>query len=347
VPAVADALQTAILLVGWPGMAAVSGFVLWNSWRFHRRVQGSPFGRLVLVMVAGWTLTMGFLAFYATLLLQEDPAAAGPLAAAFLVFWGGTMTCIVWIVNRWGEEAVHINLYYAELAAMDRVKTQLIDTMAHELNTPLTPVLIKFQMLRTGRFGPVTPEQQEAVASIERNLARLQDLIGQVVLATQLQAGEVRMHPVPVALRPWLEEVVQPFSAQAHDEGRPFSVRIADATARLDPERMRLVLKALLSNAFRHAPPPAEVRISAAAEGPDLVIEVRDGGPGFTPEQAANLFQPFRHARDHASDSRAGAGLGLFLVRGLVEAHGGQVGARSDGPGKGAAFRLRIPGATA
>ena len=343
----ADALQTAILFAGWPGMALVSAFVLWNSWRFLQRVQGSPFGRLVFFMVVGWTTTMGFLAFYASLLLQEDPAGAGPLSAAFLVFWAGTMTSIVWIVNRWGEEAVHINLYYAELAAMDRMKTQLIDTMAHELNTPLTPVLIKFQMLRSGRFGPVSKEQEEAVASIERNLGRLQSLIGQVVLATQVQTGGVRMHPVPVALRPWLEEVAQPFSAQAHDEGRPFSLKVGDGNARLDPEKMKLVVVALLSNAFRHAPAPAEVRLAASIHDADLVLEVRDGGPGFTQEQGANLFQPFRHARDHSEDARAGAGLGLFLVRGLVEAHGGKVEAYSDGVGKGAVFRIRIPGAAA
>ena len=339
-----EALRIAILFAGWPGMALVAGFVLWQAVQFHRKVQGSPFGRLVLLMVVGWTTSIGFLAFLATLYLQASPRGAGPMAAGFLMFWAASMALVVWLMHRWGAEAVHINLYYAELAAMDQVKTNLINTVAHELNTPLTPITLKLALLKDGRFGPVTPEQRQVLESMDRNLERLSALVDQVVLSTQIQTGRLRPMPVPVAVDEWLHGSADRFAAQAQAESRPFSVHAdTHAIVAMDRSRMDRVLSALLGNAFRFSGKGDPVEVTATTAGDRLVVQVRDGGLGFTPEQAQLLFQPMRHPHDPHKTAQAGAGLSLFVAKGIVEAHGGHLWAASAGPGRGATFALEIP----
>jgi signal transduction histidine kinase len=339
-----EALRIAILFVGWPGMALVSAFVLWQGVQFHRKVSGSPFGRLVLLMASGWTLSIGFLAFLATLYLQANPAGAGVLAAAFLAFWAASLALIVWLMHRWGAEAVTINLYYAELAAMDQVKTQLINTVAHELNTPLTPITLKMGLLRDGRFGPLTPEQVKVLDSVGHNLDKLSALVDQVVLSTQIQTGQLRPIPVPTPVDEWLHGATDRFAPQAQKEARPFSVHAdTQATVAMDRSRMDRVLSALLANAFRFSGKGDPVEVTATTAGDRLVVQVRDGGMGFTPEQAQLLFQPMRHPHDPHSHTQVGAGLSLFVAKGIVEAHGGHVWAASPGPGRGATFGLEIP----
>lgn len=339
-----EALRVAILFVGWPGMALVSATVLWQGWKFHNKVKGSPFGRLVLLMVVGWTTSIGFLAFLATLYLQQDPRGAGPLTAAFLAFWAASMSLIVWLMHRWGDEAVHINLYYAELAAMDKVKTNLINTVAHELNTPLTPITLKMGMLRDGRFGPVSDEQREVLASMDRNLQRLSVLVDQIVLSSQVQTGQLRILPLPTDVDPWMRDVAARFQAQADAEGRRFAVASDTfATVPIDRDRMARVLTAFLANAFRFSEKGKAIEVSATRAGGRLAVEVRDAGMGFTPEQRELLFQPMRAAHDPTSNVDVGAGLSLYIAKGIVEAHGGKIWANSPGPGHGATFGFEIP----
>lgn len=339
-----EALRIAILFVGWPGMAVVSGYVLWQGLSFHARVKGSPFGRLVLLMVVGWTTSIGFLAFLATLYLQQDPTRTGILAVGFLGFWAASMALIVWLMHRWGAEAVHINLYYAELAAMDKVKTSLINTVAHELNTPLTPIAIKVAMLRDGRFGPITPEQREAIESIERNLRRLSVLVDQVVLSVQIQTGQLQVLALPTDGDEWLAEAVQAFAAQPQAEGRALAVQgKAEVTLPLDRDRMARVLSSLLVNAVKFSPKGTAVEVEARRNDGKFVVEVRDHGIGFTPEQRQLLFQPMRQAHDAQRNVEVGAGLSLYVARGIVEAHGGRIWAHSAGPGQGATFGFSLP----
>jgi signal transduction histidine kinase len=340
----AEALRIAILFAGWPGMALVTAFVLHQAWQFHAKVKGSPFGRLVLLMVIGWTMSIGFLAFLATLYLQGDPSGAGPIAAAFLMFWAASMSLIVWLMHRWGSEAVHINLYYAELAAMDQVKTNLINTVAHELNTPLTPITLKMGLLRDGRFGAVTPEQSKVLDSINGNLEKLSALVDQVVLSTQIQTGRLRPLPLPTPVDEWLHAATGRFAPQAQSEQRPFAVHSdTQATVAMDRSRMDRVLSALLGNAFRFSGKGDAVEVTATTAGNRLVVQVRDAGMGFTPEQAQLLFQPLRQPHDPHSHTQVGAGLSLYVAKGIVEAHGGHMWASSPGPGLGSTFALEIP----
>ncbi|MFA5944598.1 MAG: HAMP domain-containing sensor histidine kinase [Candidatus Thermoplasmatota archaeon] len=339
-----EALRVAILFVGWPGMALVTAFVLWQALQFHRKVEGSPFGRLVLLMVIGWTTSIGFLAFLATLYLQGDPEGAGPMAAGFLVFWAASMSLVVYLMHRWGAEAVHINLYYTELAAMDQVKTQLINTVAHELNTPLTPITLKLALLKDGRFGTLTPEQHQVLDSMDRNLVKLSNLVDQIVLSTQIQTGQLRPLALPLAVDDWLNAVTGRFAAQAAEEKRPYSIHAdTNATVAMDRGRMDRVLNSLLDNAFRFSGKGDPVEVTATTAGNRLVIQVRDGGMGFTPAQAQLLFQPMRQPHDSHTNTQVGAGLSLFVAKGIVEAHGGRMWASSPGPGRGATFGLEIP----
>jgi signal transduction histidine kinase len=339
-----EALRVAILFVGWPGMALVTAFVLWQALQFHLKVKGAPVGRLVLLMVVGWTMSIGFLAFLATLYLQASPQASAPLVAGFLAFWATSLALVVWIMHRWGTEAVSLNLYYAEMASMDKVKTDLINTVAHELNTPLTPIALKMGLLRDGRFGPLNDEQVRVLSSIQHNLERLSGLVDQIVLSTQIQTGRLRPVPIPVDVQDWLATEVARFEPLARDQGRALSVQCEDGgSVPLDRPRMSRVVSSLLDNAFRYSKPGSPVDIVATRAGDRFVVQVRDAGVGFTPEQASLLFKPMRHPHDPHTHAEAGAGLSLFVAKGIVEAHGGSLWASSLGPGRGATFGFSLP----
>lgn len=338
-----EALRVAILFVGWPGMALVVGFVLWQGWQFHHKVKGSPFGKLILLMVTAWTMSIGFLAFLATLYLQDGTKEPG-MSAGFLVFWAANMALVVWLMHRWGAEAVHINLYYAELAKMDQTKTNLINTVAHELNTPLTPITLKIGLLRDGRFGPLNPEQAKVIDSMDRNLGKLSTLVDQVVLATQIQTGRLKPVPIPTPVSDWLRAVTARFAPEAEKEQHPFSVHAdGDAIVPMDRPRMDRVLASLVGNAFRFSKKGDPVEVTATMAGDRLLVKVSDGGIGFTPEQGQMLFQPMRAPHDPHDNTQVGAGLSLFVAKGIVEAHGGHMWASSPGPGKGATFALELP----
>ena len=339
-----EALRVAILFVGWPGMALVVGFVLWQGTQFHHKVKGSPFGKLILLMVTAWTMSIGFLAFLATLYLQQDGSGGGPMIAGFLVFWASNMALVVWLMHRWGSEAVHINLYYAELAKMDQTKTNLINTVAHELNTPLTPITLKMALLREGRFGPLSEEQAKVLDSMDRNLGKLSTLVDQVVLATQIQTGRLQTSPIPTPVAEWMKALAVRFAPEAEKSQHPFSVHAdGDAVVEMDRTRMDRVLASLLANAFRFSNKGDPVEVTATTAGDRLLVKVSDGGIGFTPEQGNMLFQPMRTPHDPKENTQVGAGLSLFVAKGIVEAHGGHMWAASPGPGKGATFTFELP----
>ncbi|MEA3136443.1 MAG: hypothetical protein QOC71_724, partial [Thermoplasmata archaeon] len=168
--------------------------------------------------------------------------------------------------------------------------------------------------------------------------------VDQIVLSTQIQTGQLRPIPLPTPVDDWLHVAADRFSPQAQQESRPFSINSdTHATIAMDRSRMDRVLSAMLGNAFRFSGKGDPVEVTATTAGNRLVVQVRDGGMGFTAEQAQMLFQPMRHPHDPHSNAQVGAGLSLFVAKGIVEAHGGHMWASSPGPGRGATFGLEIP----
>lgn len=240
--------------------------------------------------------------------------------------------------RRQGEEA---------LREADRRKDEFLATLGHELRNPLAPIRNALHVLRQPN---VTAEQAaEVLATSERQVQHMGRMLDDLLDVSRISHGRVELQTESIDVATALEHassVVRPLMAERRHEfivtlpNRPMRVRA-------DPLRLEQTLVNLLDNAARYTEPGGCVRLSAAREGDHVVFRVRDAGAGIAAEVLPHLFQPFMQAERRVAAGRGGVGIGLALVRQLVELHGGSVEAHSAGRGQGSEFVVRLPAATA
>lgn len=246
------------------------------------------------------------------------------------------------------EEEARARVADADAARQrDAFKTRFLNMAAHEMNTPLTPIQLQLDLLASGRHGPLTEAQRRDVQMLQRNfrsLARLaQDLVAAAGMGESGGAPGVRARD-RVDLAALARTCAADHADAAKAAGVALEVHAAKEAAVLgDAAALGRALDHLVENAVKFNQPGGRVVIEVAAEGRDAEVRVADTGVGFEAQRAALLFQPFSQLHDPMQRTRAGAGLGLYLVRRTAELHGGEAGASSPGPGKGATFWLRLP----
>ena len=178
-------------------------------------------------------------------------------------------------------------------------------------------------------------------------LSRLADDISEV---SRAEEGQLPVELRPTSVRDLLDSTLQEWEERFEAAGvalrRDFVMR-RSPIIHADPDRLAQVLGNLLSNALRHTSPGGTVTLSATMEGGTVVISVADNGEGFTAEDRSRLFERFFRADSARTREDSGSGIGLTISRALVDAHGGTMSAASEGPGQGATFTIRLPGATA
>ena len=221
------------------------------------------------------------------------------------------------------------------LAELAKAKTRFINTAAHELNTPLTPIRLSLASLKRNAPG-------NQFALLERNVDRLTRLLHDVLEGARLQADHLRLDRRGMDLAALVRDVVEEHQPAAVAHGLRLSV---DAEASLpvlaDAGRLHEVLMNLLSNAIKFTPPQGSVHVRAVAVDELARVEVADSGRGIKGEDLALLFQPFTQVGE--VQPAQGTGLGLYIARGIVEQHGGRLEARSAGEGKGCTFAFTVP----
>jgi PAS domain S-box-containing protein len=228
------------------------------------------------------------------------------------------------------------------LADIDRMRTQLLNTASHELNTPLTALRLQLDALEVSlrdRDGPV----RMRFDVLSRNLDRLIRLVQDMLDVSRLQAGRLEIHRAPVRLALLLEQTTSMFTEAARASGVRLTVqgdRFLEVEA--DAHRLEQVTINLISNALKATPSGGVIQVRAAQEGGEAVVRVNDTGRGLTAEQCRRLFEPFVKVHEPATDRR-GSGLGLYISRGILEAHGGRIWVESDGPDRGSTFCFALP----
>ncbi|HVL87084.1 MAG TPA: hybrid sensor histidine kinase/response regulator [Candidatus Thermoplasmatota archaeon] len=227
------------------------------------------------------------------------------------------------------------------LREMDRLKTQLVNLSAHELHTPLTPLRLQLHLLRTGKLGPLTARQQEAVEILDANVRRLGNLVSDMLDVARMESGRFPLRPATVDLGVRVAQAARPFVDLAAEEGKRLVVDAPEGLlVAADPERLDQIVANLLSNALKATRAGDRIEIHCARDGEAVLARVSDTGAGFPPEAQTQIFRPFEQAHE-----REGTGLGLYIARELAERHGGTLRAQSEGPGRGAVFELRLPAA--
>jgi signal transduction histidine kinase len=229
-------------------------------------------------------------------------------------------------------------------AGAANVKSRFLNMVAHELNTPLTPLRLQAHMLATGALGTLPPKAVKAVGVIERNLERLHDLVQEILDVARMDGGGLRTTSQVFSLDEVLGDALESYGATAEELGLTVKAH-GDPKVDVDADRKRTlqILHNLLSNAMKFTPRGGRVDVTVADHGDNVTVAVQDNGAGLDPDQLSALFQPFSRPLEHEVPDAGGTGLGLFISRGLAEAMGGALQAQSAGKGKGATFTLVLP----
>jgi signal transduction histidine kinase len=247
---------------------------------------------------------------------------------AALVLDGARLYADLTAVNRHLEEAT-------------RAKSEFLANMSHELRTPLNAVLGFSDLLVEQLGAGLTPAQHRYFNNIKDAGTHLLELINEVLDLSKVEAGRLTLRPEPVQIRTLVEPVLASTRGAAAAAGLIFDASLpADGVVRVDAGRVRQILYNLLSNAVKFTPRGGTVRLRAATEGRDLIMEVRDSGIGFRSEDRSRVFGAFERLHEGRSEA-SGTGLGLALTKRLVELHGGTIAFESD-EGRGTTFTVRL-----
>ena len=232
-----------------------------------------------------------------------------------------------------------------ELIAADRMKDEFIGMISHDLRTPLVSATGFLELLSDGDAGELNEEQRRYVGFVQRASDRLLRQIEDLLVAASLQAGRFALERSPIDLAEIAEESVEGQRAVASSKGVELRVSLQPAPRiEADPLRLAQVMDNLLSNAIKFTPAGGLVVLSVHGEGTTAVLEVSDSGMGIPDAEQAALFERFFRTSDAVERRIPGTGLGLYIVKSLVEAHGGTVTLRSVA-GEGSTFRVELPAA--
>ena len=245
--------------------------------------------------------------------------------------WYGTCTDI--------EDRVRAE---GELKQQDRRKDEFLATLAHELRNPLAPIRNAIEVLR---LSDGSPAAHQAVGVLDRQTRQLTRLVDDLLDVSRVSSGKLELRQSRVELAHVVVAAVEASRPLVEGRRHALAVDLPPEPVWLDADAARLaqVFSNLLNNAAKYTEPGGQIRVTAANSPGAVEVSVADTGVGLDADLLPNVFDPFVQADRSLSQSGGGLGLGLTLVRKLVEMHGGTVSAHSDGPGRGSRFTVRLP----
>jgi signal transduction histidine kinase/CheY-like chemotaxis protein len=227
-----------------------------------------------------------------------------------------------------------------QLQSLDHAKTRFFANVSHELRTPLTLTLGPLEDLRARAGGDPQVERWLDIAL--RNARRLLRLVNQILDVAKLESGAMHLAPRPLDLGPFTRGVVAAFAPVAERKGLRLTVETPDALrGAFDAEALEKILTNLLSNAIKFTPSGGTVHVALSTDGESARLVVRDSGPGIPADQIAHVFERFYQVDESTTRTQPGTGIGLSLVKELVELHGGTIVVESGAAGT--TFTATIP----
>jgi len=227
--------------------------------------------------------------------------------------------------------------------AANRAKDEFLATLSHELRTPLNAMVGWTHMLRSRALSP--EKEQRALETIERNARAQAELIEDILDVSRIIAGKLRIEIHPVDLSSIVDAAVDAVRPAAEAKGITLDRRVSALPEKImgDAGRLQQAIWNLLSNAIKFTPAGGRVQLDAVSDGEDVTVEVRDTGCGIAPEFKPFVFDRFRQVDSSSRRAHGGLGIGLAIVRHVVELHGGSATCDSPGTDQGAIFTLRLP----
>jgi signal transduction histidine kinase len=235
----------------------------------------------------------------------------------------------------------------------EQSKSQFVATVSHELRTPMTSIKGYIELIAAGAVGAVSLQQRRFLEVVHNNTERMIGLVNNLITVSEMERGLVEIEPRPVDMKGVIEEAVQAVHSKAEERRLAVNLNLpADlCPVRGDPQRLRQIVDNLLDNALRYTPASgridvwaAEARLADDGGSPQhyVIVNVRDSGVGIAPEDQPRVFEKFYRAENSLSVEAGGTGMGLAIVKTLVEAHGGRIWLDSQ-PGEGSTFSFIVP----
>ncbi len=222
-----------------------------------------------------------------------------------------------------------------------QARQEILNAVSHELNTPLTPVLIHLRRLQR-KHETLDTETRESHRVITRNIERLLQRVQDTIRVAQMDSERYPVNLTTIPLEPLVRQVVEDYRIPAETAGLVLEYHgSSEASVHADAQRLAEVLTQLLDNAIKFTP-KGTITVSTEDDGTLARIFIADSGVGFDPEAKESLFKPFTHLDNELPHAYHGAGLGLFISKGIIDLHGGQINAHSEGKGEGAVFTVQI-----
>lgn len=234
-------------------------------------------------------------------------------------------------------------LQEAQLREVDRRKDEFLAILAHELRNPLAPVRSGLQVLQLSQGDPQTAAH--LVPLLQRQVDHMVRLVDDLLEVSRIAGGKVELRPEAVNVTDALRSALETSRPQLDAGQHHFSLDLPDEilTVHADPVRLSQIIANLLNNAAKYTDQGGRIALRAQRDGGDVLIVVEDNGRGIASEMLPRIFELFAQSPQTSNLAQGGIGVGLTLVRSLVEMQGGQVDARSDGPGLGSVFTVRLP----
>jgi CheY-like chemotaxis protein/two-component sensor histidine kinase len=229
------------------------------------------------------------------------------------------------------------------LRAISRCKDEFLATLAHELRNPLAPLRNAVQILSLK--APPSSEVSGAIAVIERQMKQMTRLIDDLMDLSRVTRNKLELKGARAKLADIVHVALETSQPLLESGGHRFTLQMPGEPIALEADAARLaqVVSNLLNNAAKFTPRGGDISLRVERDGDDAVLRVRDNGVGIPPEALPFIFDMFAQADHSLERAHAGLGVGLTLVRRIVELHGGSVVAHSDGPNRGAEFVVRLP----
>jgi signal transduction histidine kinase/CheY-like chemotaxis protein len=236
-----------------------------------------------------------------------------------------------------------LRLRVGELAVADRRKDEFLAMLAHELRNPLAPVRNAVQILRATRAED--PDVVRLAELMGRQVGQMAHMVDDLLDVSRITRGKVDLRKERVTLTDAITRAVEIARPLIEDRRHQLNVSTPSEVVVLDADPMRLtqVLGNLLNNAAKYTEEGGRIWVTGARDGVEAVVRIRDTGIGLSPDMLTSVFDLFTQENRTLDRSQGGLGIGLTLVRSLVELHGGTVRATSEGPGRGSEFVVRLP----
>lgn len=260
-------------------------------------------------------------------------------------YWtSAEVTLVQLVVGRCWEalDRQHLDDLYEHLREPDRRKDEFLATLAHELRNPLAPVCTGLQVLQ---LSPDEGLSDRTRQMMQRQLGHLVHMVDDLLDVSRITLGKLTLKLTRLDFRAVLHSALETTRPLIEARGHELSIRLAQEALPLDADATRLtqVIANLLNNAAKYTPPGGRIQLLAETEGETLIVRIQDTGVGIPQEMPPSVFEMFIQVGRSVEHAQGGLGIGLTLVRRLVELHGGSIEAHSPGPGLGSTFVLQLP----